>query len=124
MAAAKDTAKTVDAFAADFLDLLGEGVGLLDVWPGYREAPLLGLAIVLLVIGFVAFLPTIAASVAGSSTASLAVGAIVSPIVTVFGIAATTRAYAQLKGMEPADPGEAGESEEVGALGPDDIPEP
>jgi hypothetical protein len=85
---------------------------------------LLGLAIVLLVIGFVAFLPTIAASVAGSSTASLAVGAIVSPIVTVFGIAATTRAYAQLKGMEPADPGEAEESEEVGALGPDDIPEP
>jgi len=84
---------------------------------------LLGLVAVLLVVGLVAFLPTVAASVAGSSTASVVVGAVVSPIVTVFGIAATTRAYAQLK-----EEGEAGaeepEDEPVGALGPDDIPEP
>jgi hypothetical protein len=92
---------------------------------------LLGLVFVLLVVGFVAFLPTIAASVAGSSTASVVVGAVISPVVTVFGIAATTRAYAQLKaeaGREgptgPDETDESDESETVGALGPDDIPEP
>lgn len=85
---------------------------------------LLGLAIVLLVIGFLAFLPTVIASVAGSPFASLVVGTIVSPVVAVFGIAATTRAYAQLKAAEPADTEDAGEDEPVGALGPDDLPEP
>ena len=85
---------------------------------------LLGLAVVLLVIGLVAFLPTIVASVAGSSIASLVVGAVVSPIVAVFGIAATTRAYAQLKAEEPIDAEDTEESETVGALGPDDLPEP
>jgi len=84
---------------------------------------LLGLVVVLLVVGLVAFLPTVATSVAGSSTASVVVGAVVSPLVTVFGIAATTRAYAQLK-EEAATGPEEPEDEPVGALGPDDIPEP
>ncbi|MEF8843435.1 MAG: hypothetical protein V5A62_17720 [Haloarculaceae archaeon] len=86
---------------------------------------LLGLVAVLLVVGFVAFLPTVAASVAGASTASVVVGAVVSPLVTVFGIAATTRAYAQLKAEDGSDePDESDEPETVGALGPDDLPEP
>ena len=89
---------------------------------------LFGLVVVLLVVGVVAFLPTIVASVVGSSTISVAVGAVVSPVVTVFGIAATTRAYAQLKaedaGEEAAGPDDSDEPEPVGALGPDDLPEP
>ena len=85
---------------------------------------LLGLAVVLIVVGVVAFLPTVVASVAGSSAVSLVVGAVVSPVVAVFGIAATTRAYAQLKAEEPVDPDDAEDSETVGALGPDDLPEP
>jgi hypothetical protein len=86
---------------------------------------LLGLAVLLLVVALVAFLPTVVANLAGSSTASVAVGAVVSPIITVFGIATTTRAYAQLKAAEDsAEPADIDESEPVGALGPDDIPEP
>jgi len=61
----------------------------------------------------------------GSSVGGTVVGAIVSPLLTVFGIAATTRAYAQLKAEEDTgEPAESDESETVGALGPDDIPEP
>lgn len=86
---------------------------------------LFGLAVVLLVvIGVATFLPTLVASVAGSSTASVVLNAIVSPVVTVFGIAATTRAYAQLKAESSGEPGGTDEPEPVGALGPDDIPEP
>lgn len=85
---------------------------------------LLGLVFVLLLVGFVAFLPTLLASVAGSSTASGVLGAVVSPVVTVFGIAATTRAYAQLKAEGSDEPGGIDEPETVGALGPDDLPEP
>jgi len=86
---------------------------------------LLGLVVVLLLVAVVAFLPTVAASFLGSSTVSVAVGAVVSPLVTVFGIAATTRAYAQLKAEDGSgEPDEADESETVGALGPDDLPEP
>ena len=84
---------------------------------------LLGLVLVLVIVGLVAFVPTLIAGQLGQ-TATIAVGAVVSPLITVFGIAATTRAYAQLK-EETAEPEPEPEEEEfVGALGPDDLPEP
>lgn len=85
---------------------------------------LLGLVLVLVIIGLVAFVPTLAASAIGQ-VGTIAVGAVVSPIVTVFAIAATTRAYAQLKEVEDSDPEPKDEEDEpIGALGPDDLPEP
>ena len=68
--------------------------------------------------------PTLVAGITGSDAGGTVVGSIITPIVTVFGVAATTRAYAQLKAEDSNEPDGADEPEPVGALGPDDLPEP
>lgn len=67
---------------------------------------------------------TLVVGVTGSNVAGTAINSIVSSAVAVFSVAATTRAYAQLKGEGPTDAGGTDEPETVGALGPDDLPEP
>lgn len=86
---------------------------------------LFGLAVILLVIALVAGLPALVAGQVGPTT-TIAVNAVVSPLVAVFGIATATRAYAQLKEETPdLEPEQEDEEDElVGALGPDDLPEP
>jgi hypothetical protein len=85
---------------------------------------LFGLAVVVVLVSVLAFVPGLA--FAGvSPVAGTAVASVVSPLVTVFGVAVTSRAYVQLK--SPTDEGSAEqepEDEYAGALGPDDIPEP
>ena len=86
---------------------------------------LFGLVLILAVLfGVNQLLPAAVAGSIGVDVAGTVVGAVVSPVVTVFGIAATTRAYAQLKGADSTGVDETDEPEAVGALGPDDLPEP
>jgi hypothetical protein len=86
---------------------------------------LFGLVLILAVLfGVNQLLPAAVAGSIGVDVAGTVVGAVVSPVVTVFGIAATTRAYAQLKGADSTGVDETDEPETVGALGPDDLPEP
>jgi hypothetical protein len=84
---------------------------------------LLGLAVILLVVALVVGLLGLVTGQIGP-TATVVLNNVASPLVTVFGIAATTRAYAQLKAAEPDVEPETEEDDPVGALGPDDLPEP
>ena len=83
-----------------------------------------GLVVVLVVVALGAVVPSALGSTLGlPSIVGTAIALVLSPLVTVFGVAATTDAYRQLRDAEDADP-ESDEDDEVGALGPDDIPEP
>jgi hypothetical protein len=78
-----------------------------------------------IIFAVVQVLPAVVVGITGSNVGGTVVGAIITPVVAVFGIAATTRAYAQLKAEdESGEPAEPDEEETVGALGPDDLPEP
>jgi hypothetical protein len=87
---------------------------------------LFGLAVIVVLVSLVAFVPGLV--LAGfAPLVGTAVGLVVSPVVTLFGVAVVSRAYAQLKADAAAPDEGADETEEdeyAGALGPDDIPEP
>lgn len=104
----------------NFVDALAESY---EVTKGNRFT-LFGLVAVLFVVAIVGFLPSAFATLAGvPSIVGVAIGLLVGPVVTLFGVAVTTQAYLQLREATPAAEPED-EDETVGALGPDDIPEP
>jgi hypothetical protein len=83
-----------------------------------------GLVVVLFVVALAAAVPSALGSAVGlPSVAGTAIALVLSPAVTVFGVAATTDAYQQLRGTVN-DESDEDEDEAVGALGPDDVPEP
>jgi hypothetical protein len=101
----------------NFVDALAESY---ELTKGNRIT-LFGLVAVLFVVAIVAVLPSIVVTAVGGPTlVGTAIGLLVGPVVALFGIAATTDAHQQLRTTAEAEP----EDDEVGALGPDDIPEP
>jgi len=106
----------------NFVDALAESY---ELTKGNRLT-LFGLVAILFVVSLVGLVPGFAATLAGvPSLVATAIGLLVGPVVALLGIAVTTRAYVQLReaaGAKAED--EDGEEEPVGALGPDDIPEP
>lgn len=104
----------------NFVDALAESY---EVTKGNRIT-LFGLVAVLFVVAIVGFLPSAFATIAGvPAIVGVAIGLLVGPVVTLFGVAVTTDAYLQLRDADSsAEPDD--EDEPVGALGPDDIPEP
>jgi hypothetical protein len=96
---------------------------------------LFGLAVVVLTVSLVGFLPGVVLTGISPLIGTL-VGAVVSPFVTLFGVAPTSRADAQLLATDeegaPVDDdgdgdGDATDDEDdpyAGPLGPDDLPEP
>jgi uncharacterized membrane protein len=107
----------------NFVDALAESY---ELTKGNRLT-LFGLVAILFVVALAGLVPGFAATLAGVPTlVATAIGLLVGPVVALFGIAVTTRAYVQLRDDAAAKAEEEVEDEEepVGALGPDDIPEP
>jgi hypothetical protein len=101
----------------NFVDALAESY---ELTKGNRFQ-VLGLVVALIVVTFAGALPSTVLSFADLTLAGTVVGLLVSPLIAVFGVAVTTRAYVQLR--EADETTEDDEDEPIGALGPDDIPE-
>lgn len=100
----------------NFVDALAESY---ELTKGNRFQ-VFGLVVVLAVIGIAGALPSFVVGVFAPGLVSTAVGLLISPVILLFGVAVTTRAYLDLSAESEAEP----EEESIGALGPDDIPEP
>lgn len=82
-----------------------------------------GLVVVLAVAALSGAIPSFVVGLFAPPLVSTAIGLLVAPVVLVFGVAVTTDAYRQLREGDASTAPE-NEDETVGALGPDDIPEP
>jgi hypothetical protein len=105
----------------NFVDALAESYELTKE----NRLTLFGLVAILVVVSLVGLVPAFAATLVGvPSLVATGIGLFVGPVVALFGIAVTTRAYVQLRQSAGAKADQEEDEEPVGALGPDDIPEP